>query len=302
MLRSAPILLAFLLATAGCGEPVGPSQSPLLKDAGQDGASPLDSAAVDVAVLDAAEATPVDAATAEAGGLDADAAPVWVPGNRKISGGAYFFKAEAVGAIQLQKDVTGATAYLLEFPDIKQPIAADGSFTFSGLAEGAEFTIAVVHPDYYPSLSPVIAVGDKDVTDVNFQVVTKVIATYLAAVVGFNAYDPSQCHMVVTVTAMGPDQATWWAPGEPGAVASIDPPLPSKHGPFYFNTSTLPDKTLTATTTDGGVIYAGATPGTYAITAKKEGLYFWPQKLRCVGGWLTNGVPPLGVQASKAGK
>ena len=28
---------------------------------------------------------------------------------------------------------------------------------------------------------------------------------------------------------------------------------------------------------------------------------FSTQRLKCVGGWLTNGVPPLGLQAAKIG-
>ncbi len=244
-------------------------------------------------------------ATADGASPDAaapDSGPVWVAGDRKLSGAAFFFDATGPGAIEQQKDVTGATAYLLEFPTVSQPVALDGSFTFSGLPQGGEFTVAVVHPDYFPSLSPVIPIGNKDVANVNFQVVTRLIAVYLGAMMGFDPTDPTQCQMVVTVTAMGDSQGLWWAPGEPGATVTTEPTLPQANGPFYFNTSTVPDKTLAMTTSDGGVLIAGATPGTYTWTAHKAGMTFSSQRLKCVGGWLTNGVPPLGLQAAKIGK
>ena len=80
-------------------------------------------------------------ADAASDAMPADTGPVWVAGKRKLSGAAFFFDAKAVGAIEQQKDVTGATAYLLEFPEVSQPVALDGSFTFSGLPEGGEFTL-----------------------------------------------------------------------------------------------------------------------------------------------------------------
>ena len=227
---------------------------------------------------------------------------MWIAGNRKLSGAAFFFDATGVGAIDQQKDVTGATAYLLEFPEISQPVAPDGSFTFSGLPEGGEFTVAVVHPDYFPSLSPVITIGATDVKDVNFQVVTRLIAVYLGVLVGFDSTDPTQCQMVVTVTAQGDSQNLWWAPGEPGVTVTTEPAVTAEHGPFYFNTTVVPDKSLTMTSKDGGVLIAGATPGIYTWTAHKDGVAFSTQRLKCVGGWLTNGVPPLGLQATPTSK
>ena len=268
----------------------------------QDAAAPADtpgSYAGETADTAAADAVAPDAASADA--AQPDAGPAWIAGERKLSGAAFFFDAKGVGAIEQQKDVTGATAYLLEFPDVTQPVALDGSFTFSGLPEGGEFTVAVVHPDYFPSLSPLITIGNKDVTAVNFQVVTQLIAVYLGILVGYDSTDTTQCQMVVTVTAMGDSQSLWWAPGEPGATVTTEPALAPEHGPFYFNTSVVPDKTLTMTTTDGGVLIAGAKPGIYTWTAHKDGVPFSTQRLKCVGGWLSNGVPPLGLQAGKVG-
>lgn len=237
-----------------------------------------------------------DASEGDAGGVGR----VWVPGDRVLSGGAFFFDAKGVGAVEQQMAVTAAEVYLLEYPEVRQPVAEDGSYAFEGLSAG-EYTVALVHEKYYPSLSPTVTVADADVSGVNFQAVTYTIAAVLAGMVGANPKDPKQCQMVVTVTAMGKHQGVVWAPGEPGATVTVHPAVPAAQGPFYFNESVLPDKSLSATTTDGGVIVAGAKPGTYSWTAHKDGLKFNTLKLKCVGGWLTNGAPPFGLQASLDG-
>ncbi len=280
---------ALVLAFIGCGTATTTTSNT------DDAASLVDATAADSGGT--TDVSAPDAVTADTG--PADSGPVWVGGERKLSGAAYFFNATGVGAIEQQKDVTGATAYLLEFPDHTQALGPDGAFTFSGLPEGGEFTVAVVHPDYFPSLSPIIAIGKEDVKDVNFQVVTQLIAVYLGVLVGFDSNDPTQCQMVVTVTAHGDSQNLWWAPGEPGATVTTEPALTAEHGPYYFNTSVVPDKSLTETTSDGGVLIAGATPGIYTWTAHKAGTTFTSQRLKCVGGWLTNGVPPFGLLAEK---
>ena len=102
--------------------------------------------------------------------------------------------------------------------------------------------------------------------------------------------------MVVTVTAISDSQSSVYAVGEPDATVALSPTLSEEQGPIYFNTSVLPDRSLEATTTDGGVIVAGVPEGTYVWTAEKEGYTFRELTLRCEGGWMTNGSPPWGMQ------
>jgi len=276
---AAAALLLGLLFVSGCSDDAG-------APATEADAIPVDDAAADTGIDTAAGTAP-----------DAD---VSIKGERKLSGTIFFFDATGVGAVDLQKGVTGAEVYLLEHPDDRQPVAADGTYTFADNAAG-EYTVALVHPDYFPSLSPIIEVGDQDVEEVNFQAVTHFIATFLAAVVGAKPADKTKCQMVATVTAIDKNQRRYWAPGEPGATVTVDPPVPAIQGPFYFGTNVVPDKKLEATTTDGGVIVAGAKPGLYTWKAHKDGLIFTTQRLRCVGGWLTNAAPPFGLQASQPG-
>ena len=87
-----------------------------------------------------------------------------------------------------------------------------------------------------------------------------------------------------------------YAPGEPGVVITLDPPVSAEHGPVYFNTQVVPDDSLTETTTDGGVIVAGVEPGLYTWTATKDGVHFEPRVMTSVGGRLTNASPPYEMQ------
>jgi hypothetical protein len=95
----------------------------------------------------------------------------------------------------------------------------------------------------------------RDLSDVNFQVVSRRVATLAAALLGADAEDASRCQMALTVTAAGADSI--WAPGEPGATVTLDPPVA---------TSTA---SSTATTTG---LLASTTPK----TLKKAPL--WPVK------------------------
>ncbi len=219
------------------------------------------------------------------------------PGDRAVSGRAYFFDAAGIGQIEELSDVEGAEVYLAEYPNQRQEIAPDGLFRFENLPDHSPVTVGLDHPDFYPSLTATLSIGTEDLEGVTFQGVTWAIAEFLGLMLGLDPYDTSVCSMVVTVTAMGENQDSVYAPGEPGVVVQIDPPVPPDHGPVYFNTSVVPDSDLTQTTTDGGVIVAGVQPGTYTWTATKEGLVFDPLQMTCIGGALTNGSPPYGLQA-----
>jgi hypothetical protein len=142
-------------------------------------------------------------------------------------------------------------------------------------------------------LTATLPVGGEDIEGVAFQGVTRVIAGLAAGLLGADADDPTRCQMSTTVTAAGAVDV--WAVGEPDATVTIDPAVPPEQGPVYFNTSVIPDHSLLATTTDGGVVVAGADPGVYTWTAHKEGVTFAPLTLACDGGWLTNAAPPYGL-------
>ena len=85
------------------------------------------------------------------------------------------------------------------------------------------------------------------------------------------------------------------ADGEGGAVVDLPGATPGA-GPIYFNSSVLPDRSLTETSDDGGVLYIQVPPGEYVMTAHKPGAEFRQVKFKCRPGVLVNASPPWGLQ------
>jgi hypothetical protein len=225
----------------------------------------------------------------------------WGAGDRAVSGRAWFFDMQVPGELITEENVQGAVVYVLEAPELRATLdSAHGyAFRFDGIPDGVNVTLALAHPDHFPTLTATLPVSGADLEGVTFQAVSWRIAALLAGLLGQDASDPELCQMVTTVSA--PGAVDVWAPGEPGATVTIDPPVPAKSGPVYFNPSVIPDRKLSATSTDGGVIVAGVEPGVYRWTGHKEGVAFDELEMKCVGGWLTNASPPWGMNVTPGG-
>ncbi len=260
--------------------------------------SPADSG--DSAPGDSGDSTTQDTAdTADTGDI---VEPPWGEGPLTVRGQVYFFDMETPGIIDWIHDVEGAEVYVFEAPELRVEVSPgdDHAFVIEGIPEGVELTLAVVHPDYFPHLTATLATADYDLDGVTFQAVSRSIATLASALLGVDVNDTSRCQMSTTVSAIGAGDV--WAPGEPGATVTTEPNVPIDQGPFYFDTTVIPNPSLIETTTDGGVVIVGAEPGTYLWDAHKDGVTFEQLKLRCVGGWLTNGSPPYGLNVIDEGR
>ena len=221
------------------------------------------------------------------------------PAPRAVAGQAYFFDMQEPGTIEWVSG-PGAEAFLWERPGERQVLGEDGLFRFEGVPEGSRATVALEHPGFFPILTATHVLGGEDIEDLTLQVVSTRIADLVGLLVGEDPYDPSRCQMSLTVMRASEERWDIWAPGEPDAVAVVQPEVRRGTGVIYFNAQTIPDGTLTPTTTDGGIMAAGADPGTYVWTAHKPGYTFDSVELRCVAGWMANASPPWGVQAFAA--
>jgi hypothetical protein len=67
---------------------------------------------------------------------------------------------------------------------------------------------------------------------------------------------------------------------------------PREHGPIYFGSNVIPDRSLIETTDDGGVVYIQLPPGQYVLTASKPGVEFAQVNVKCRPGVLVNASPP----------
>jgi len=215
-----------------------------------------------------------------------------------VSGNAFRFN-EGVDA-----RLDGARVSVLEFPDKRMTTEApEGYFQFDNLPQAAEVTLTLEKPALLPGDSihliqtGTILLGAENVERVTFQTVNYVMYYLLAAVVGIEPDEEHSCQMVTTVTRVGKSLYDPGAHGEEGATVTLEPPLPPEHGPIYFNSDVMPDRSLTETSDDGGVLFVNVPPGEYVWTAHKEGVNFTQVKMKCRAGWLVNASPPWGLQA-----
>jgi hypothetical protein len=208
----------------------------------------------------------------------------------RLSGDAIPFIGGPTGRIE------GADVSLLELPDRQVTTGPDGHFVFDDLEEGSEATVVMSHPDYHAIQTGTFRLGPDGVDRVTFQAVTHVIYDALAAFLGVTPDEVNRCQMVTTVTRVGKSIYDPGAHGEDAVTVTLDPPLPAEHGPIYFNSSVLPDRSLVETSDDGGVLFIQVPPGEYVWTAHKAGAVFSRIKMKCRPGVLVNASPPRGLQ------
>lgn len=205
-----------------------------------------------------------------------------------ISGVAAVFNDAITGRI------SGATVSVLERPELSMTTADDGLFSFDGLYVGDGVTVVLEHPDYPLTQTGTHTLPAEGIDDLTFQVPTKPIYDLLASVVQVTP-DPTKCQMVTTITRKGGTILEPGAHGEAGVTVSLAPALPAEHGPVYFNASVIPDKTLTESSEDGGVLFTNAPPGEYVLSGQKAGATLNDVVFKCRAGVLVNASPPRGM-------
>jgi hypothetical protein len=154
--------------------------------------------------------------------------------------------------------VAGAFITVLERPELRMTTGADGHFEFTGLTVGSEVSLRLERARYAPIQTGTVTLGAGGAARVTFQAVTTTVYNALAATVAITP-DPGTCQLVTTVTRIGRSIYDAGAHGEAGVVVTIDPPLSAEHGPVYFNSSVVPERTLAMTSDDGGALYTNVT-------------------------------------------
>ncbi len=202
--------------------------------------------------------------------------------------------------------IKGGEVTILERPELKTRTGRRGAWRFDGLPSGSEATFVFKHHGYMTTQTATFALGDDDLERVSFQVPPHLVVAGFGLVLGFTP-DPNYCQLASTVTRVGESMYGSHGPthGEPNATVTIEPPLPAKHGPIYFNLRLpengpqliWPDRSLKRTTMDGGVLFIDVPPGEYILRAHKPGVRFLPVKVKCRAGVLANAAPPCGLQA-----
>jgi len=206
-----------------------------------------------------------------------------------ISGDAFLF----AGGIDARAD--GAIVTMVEDPDRQVETSATGHFSLDGFVEGDEVTLELAYPEHHAIQTGTFTFGTESIERATFQVVHDAIYDLLSDMLEVTP-DDTRCQVVTTVTRVGKSLYDEGAHGEEGATVTIDPPT-GEEGPIYFNSQVLPDRTLTETSDDGGVLFLQVPPGDYTLTATKPGVTFRPVAIKCRAGYLVNASPPWGLQA-----
>lgn len=203
--------------------------------------------------------------------------------------------------------VAGQVVRVLEQPALAATTDDSGHWRIDGLVPGETATFAVDSGPRYPIQTATFVVPVGGLHHVTFQSPTRNLVSLFERMLGVSS-DPTRCHLATTVTRQGyslylgaPDGTH----GEPGATVTIEPAPDAGEGPIYFNGRSFdviwPDRRLSATTADGGVLFVNVTPGVYTLHAQKDGAAISSVTVGCRAGVLTNASPPWGLQVTSGG-
>ena len=197
--------------------------------------------------------------------------------------------------------IEGATVWLAEFPEVTAASGADGFYELA-IPVGAPVVVMTTAPGYtVQAHRQFVAVEGEPIEDVKLQMVPTMVFDYFASAVGV-APDPERCQIATTVHVaeiLGMDYETfaaYGAHGVGGATAWLEPAVDAESGPVYFTASTSPDRSLTETTVDGGVVWVNVPPGTYTVHASHADHEFQSFTVVCESGGFVNAGPPWGLR------
>lgn len=244
--------------------------------------------------LEAVVVTSILIALAVGCGGSSDPTASWVPNSgppATVTGRTFVFGPNSNGLT-----LDGAIVSVAESPDVTATVAADGTFTIAA-PSGGPATFSLTQDGFFPNQSATLDITADGIAMLGFQAPTNDTVDLLATFVRVTP-DPTRCQISTTVSRVGTEPYGGDALGVEGATVTVDPPLPASSGPIYFAYAAVPfpDRALTATTIDGGVVFTNVPVGEYTLSAAKDGTTFSTVGIRCRAGVLVNAAPPHGIQ------
>jgi len=251
-----------------------------------------------------------------------------------ISGNAYAF-------FGIDNTMPGAVVRIEEYPELEAEVQPDGRYEIE-VPDGVNVTPYIVPADEYDpgiSLTPpppyervynqTFRTSGQDLEHVHFQIpaneIYKVFIRMLEAEFTGPVGDEriKNCAIVSTFSMKEARAATDFRPpsprppdfpqtfrdvyphGVPGSVGTITPRPRTVDGPtfFAFRPTIAPDRSLSASTEDGGVLWTEVPPGYYWMEATNPDpdVKFAPFMAKCTPGRLVNASPPWGFYELEAG-
>ncbi|TNF35713.1 MAG: hypothetical protein EP329_05955 [Deltaproteobacteria bacterium] len=205
-----------------------------------------------------------------------------------ISGTAYTFGTP--------DPVEGAEVHVAELPKLTTTTDVNGYWELE-VPEGATVTPWVTDSGHVAMYAQTYVDVADDIDDIYFQMVKPFTFDALAAVLGVTP-DPEKCQLASTVNEKAIQGLTFeefrthGPHGVAGATVTIDPPVVDV---VYFNESVIPDRTLTESSRDGGVVWTNLDPGVYTLRATHPDKAFAEVTVTCEPGRFINASPPQGL-------
>jgi hypothetical protein len=221
------------------------------------------------------------------------------PARVHITGTAYSF--------DNQEPVGGALIRVAELPRARTRTKPNGSYDLV-VPDGAKVTPYIRAAGYHGIHLQTFRTEGRNLRRVNFQIPTldtyHALAAYLGVPLDEND-NPARCVVVSTISTKEvrhlsfAEFVAYGAHGVAGATARARPALPK---PIYFNEQVIPDRSLSESTADGGVIWIKVPRGVYRFSAHHPSARFAGFIATCKPGRLINANPPQGLYQLRPGE
>ncbi len=218
-----------------------------------------------------------------------------------ISGRAYAFNHSDTG-------LAGAVIRVRELPQLSAVADAVGDYVLR-VPDDTNVTPYIEPPPGYHQIDlQTFHTRGEPIRNANFQVPGDAEYNGLSALLSVPLGPdgrPQECVIVTTASARnvrGVDFATFQARtphGVPGATARAKPALDSA---IYFNDAVIPDRSRTATSGDGGIIWTEVPAGTYRVITESPATRFASFLATCEPGRIVNANPPWGAYELSPGE
>lgn len=195
--------------------------------------------------------------------------------------------------------VVGGTVSLVELPSLSTTTDATGAWTLE-VPDGATATPFITAEGFVTTHAETFKASGEAIADIHFQMIVPDLFSILASMIGIEP-DPGKCQISTEVSDLMAQDLTLEElvterpHGVEGATIQIDPPA----GPITFfkygEPFDLPDATLTATTTSGGLVSTQVDPGVYTFTVSHPTRTFTSVTITCAAGRFVNATAPHGL-------
>lgn len=207
--------------------------------------------------------------------------------------------------------IPGATVRIAELPNVGTTAGPDGSYELE-VPDGTKVTPYAEAEGFYPIYLQTFVTAGRDIERVHLQMPQ--FGTYkgLAALLEVQLDENDNlvnCGLVSTFNTEKvrdlsfEEYSSFGAHGVAGATASTEPPL--EQGAIYFRPTPafpIPDRALTESTIDGGVLWTEVPTGVYRVSAQHPTTRFGDFIADCRPGRLVNANPPHGLYELRPGE